>query len=188
MQQLTCNIDLSNSFDYLFFSFVLIELKPFVLKGKVLGEIFWKSVKMYDEKCENYEKSVKIMKRFCPLVVALYFLSDVNSNLGVLWYVFPSPEISTPPLPLIFFLRLTLCLTGWGAGRHALSGTSLIFLSLLFWETARKTTKKKQGFFILSEPLKSLEKKGKTRKKARNSLETKRPSSDTFHIARYFQR
>ena len=40
VQQLTCNIDLSNSFYYLFFSFVLIELKPFVLKGKVLGEKF----------------------------------------------------------------------------------------------------------------------------------------------------
>ena len=38
MQQLTCNIDLSCSFYYLFFSFVLLELKPFVLKGKVLGE------------------------------------------------------------------------------------------------------------------------------------------------------
>ena len=36
MQQLTCNIDLSCSFYYLFFSFVLIELKPFVSKGKVL--------------------------------------------------------------------------------------------------------------------------------------------------------
>ena len=33
MQQLTCKIDLSNSFYLLFFSFVLIELKPFVLKG-----------------------------------------------------------------------------------------------------------------------------------------------------------
>ena len=38
VQQLTCNIDLSSSFYYLFFSFVLIKLKPFVLKGKVLGE------------------------------------------------------------------------------------------------------------------------------------------------------
>ena len=39
VQQLTCNIDLFCLFVYyLFFSFVLIELKPFVLKGKVLGE------------------------------------------------------------------------------------------------------------------------------------------------------
>ena len=42
MQQLTCNIDLSCYFYYLFFSFVLLELKPFVLKGKVLGKIFRK--------------------------------------------------------------------------------------------------------------------------------------------------
>ena len=53
MQQLTCNIDLSRSFYYLFFSFVLLlELKPFVSKGKVLGEKFWKSVK----KCEKVWK------------------------------------------------------------------------------------------------------------------------------------
>ena len=38
VQQLTCNIDLSCYSYYLFFSFVLLELKPFVLKGKVLGE------------------------------------------------------------------------------------------------------------------------------------------------------
>ena len=49
VQQLTCNIDLSSSFYYLFFSFVLIEPKPFVLKGKVLGEQVWKSAK----KCEK---------------------------------------------------------------------------------------------------------------------------------------
>ena len=49
MQQLTCKIDLSFSFYYLFFSFVLLELKLFVLKGKVLGE---KTMK----KCENYDK------------------------------------------------------------------------------------------------------------------------------------
>ena len=52
---------------------------------------------------------------------------------------------------------------------------ALIFLSLLFLETARKPSKKKkQGFFILSEPLKSLRRKGKTLKKARNSLERKK--------------
>ena len=38
VQQLTCKIDLPFSFYYLFFSFVLLELKPFVSKGKVLGE------------------------------------------------------------------------------------------------------------------------------------------------------
>ena len=47
VQQLTRNIDLPCSFYYLFFSFVLIELKPFVLKGKVLGENFPK-------KCEKF--------------------------------------------------------------------------------------------------------------------------------------
>ena len=60
MQQLTCNIDLSCSFYYIFFSFVLIELKPFVLKGKVLGK-----------NMKKYAKVRKILKRFCPLVVAL---------------------------------------------------------------------------------------------------------------------
>ena len=69
VQQLTCNIDLSNYFYYLFFSFVLIELKPFVLKGKVLGVKFWKCLK-------KVWKSVKIMKQFCPLVVALWFFPD----------------------------------------------------------------------------------------------------------------
>ena len=34
------NRDSSDSFYYLFFSCVLLELKPFVLKGKVLGEKF----------------------------------------------------------------------------------------------------------------------------------------------------
>ena len=52
MQQLTCNIDLSCYFYYLLFSFVLIELRPFVLKGKVMGETFRKKK---SEKCENYE-------------------------------------------------------------------------------------------------------------------------------------
>ena len=63
---LTCNIDFSNSFYYLFFSFVLIELKPFVLKGKALGEKLWKSVK----KCENYETILPFS--CCPLVSLIY--------------------------------------------------------------------------------------------------------------------
>ena len=62
VQQLTCKIDLSNSFYYLFFSFVLLELKPFVFKWKVLGEKFWKSAK----KCENYETILPFS--CCPLV------------------------------------------------------------------------------------------------------------------------
>ena len=57
MQQLTCNIDLFSSFYYLFFSFVLLELKPFVLKGKPWGE----NSEKVPKKCE---KSVKIMNDF----------------------------------------------------------------------------------------------------------------------------
>ena len=38
VQQLTCKIDSSNSFYYLFLSFIILELKPLVLKGKVRGE------------------------------------------------------------------------------------------------------------------------------------------------------
>ena len=45
VQQLTCNIALSCSFYHHFFSFVLLELKPFVLKGKVLGEELCEKVK-----------------------------------------------------------------------------------------------------------------------------------------------
>ena len=52
VQQLTCNIDLSRSFYFLFFSFVLIDLKPFVLKGKVPGKNSEKSVK----NCEKVRK------------------------------------------------------------------------------------------------------------------------------------
>ena len=46
VQQLTCNIDSSNSFYYLFFFlFSSHWAKTLRLKGKVLGEKFWKSVK-----------------------------------------------------------------------------------------------------------------------------------------------
>ena len=62
MQQLTCKIDLSNSFYYLFFSFVLIELKPFVLKGKVLGINSEKVLKS----AKNYETILPFS--CCPLV------------------------------------------------------------------------------------------------------------------------
>ena len=69
MQQLTCNIDSSNYFYYLFFSFVLIELKPFVLKGKVSGEKLRKSAKKCEksaQKCENSETMLPFS--CCPLV------------------------------------------------------------------------------------------------------------------------
>ena len=48
VQQLTCKIDLSSSFYYLFLSFVLLELKPFALKGKSRGKNYeqvWKKVR-----------------------------------------------------------------------------------------------------------------------------------------------
>ena len=66
MHQLTCNIDLSNHFRCVFFSFVLIELKPFVLKGKVLGKKIWKSV----TKCEKSAKNSETILPFscCPVV------------------------------------------------------------------------------------------------------------------------
>ena len=66
VQQLTCNIDLSNSFYYLFFSLVLIELKPFLLKAKVLGENFGKSVKKVRKFVKNYETILPFS--CCPLV------------------------------------------------------------------------------------------------------------------------
>ena len=45
---------------------------------------------------------------------------------------------------------------------------------LAFLEKARKTTQRKQGFFHHGEPLKSLGKKGKTLKKSRKFLATKK--------------
>ena len=52
MQQLTCKIDSSDSFYYLFFSFIILELKPLVLKGKVRGEKYEKVPKSA-KKCEK---------------------------------------------------------------------------------------------------------------------------------------
>ena len=57
MQQLTCNIDLSRSFYYLFFSFVLIELKPFVLKGESPGG---KIMKKYEKVRKSAKKCKKL--------------------------------------------------------------------------------------------------------------------------------
>ena len=51
---------------------------------------------------------------------------------------------------------------------------ALIFLSLPFWKKQGKTHPKKQGFFLYAEPQKSLRKKGKTLKKARKFLATKK--------------
>ena len=65
MQQLTCKIDSSSSFYYLFFSFILLELKAFVFEGESPGGKILKKVP------KSVKKVLKIMKRFCPLVVAL---------------------------------------------------------------------------------------------------------------------
>ena len=63
VQQLTCNIDLSRSFYYLFFSFVLLELKPLFWMGKVLGDKFWQSVKNSEtEFCPLSEKILVSVK------------------------------------------------------------------------------------------------------------------------------
>ena len=60
---------------------------------------------------------------------------------------------------------------------------SLSFLSLFFWKKPRKATKK-QGFVILTEPLKSLEKKVKQSKnqgnKARSSKKTRKGTLRIF--------
>ena len=83
VQQLTCNIDLSSYFYYLFFSFVLIELKPFVLKGKENSENFWKSV-------QNYE-TISPFSR-CPLVFPWF--SCLNFRIPVTWVYNGRVELS----------------------------------------------------------------------------------------------
>ena len=69
VQQLTCNIELSCSFYYLFFSFVLIELNPLLWRGKSRGK--------NSEECETVWK---FLKWFCPLVVALHFFSEMRKR------------------------------------------------------------------------------------------------------------
>ena len=54
-------------------------------------------------------------------------------------------------------------------------------LPLFVWEKARKTTKK-QGLFIPTEPLKSLEKKGKTLKKTRNFSQGEKKEKKKIYI------
>ena len=52
--------------------------------------------------------------------------------------------------------------------------TTLSFLSLIFWKKARKTHQKNKDILFPTEPLKSLEKKGKTLEKKRNSSQGKK--------------
>ena len=49
-----------------FFSFVLLELQPFVFKWKVLGEKFRKSAKKCGKNVKNYETILPFS--CCPLV------------------------------------------------------------------------------------------------------------------------
>ena len=73
MQQLTCKIDLSNSFSYLFFSFVILELKPFVfLSGKSWG----KNSEKVRKSVKNYETSLPFS--CCPLVFSCKKLKGNN--------------------------------------------------------------------------------------------------------------
>ena len=66
MQQLTCKIDSSNSFYYLFFSFIILELKPLVLKGKVRGGKIMKKCQKVRKSAKNYETILPFS--CCPLV------------------------------------------------------------------------------------------------------------------------
>ena len=61
-----------------------------------------------------------------------------------------------------------------GTARTENRNHSLSFLSLFFFGEMPGKPPKKQGFFIAAEPLKSLEKKGKTPKKTRNSSHGKK--------------
>ena len=75
MQQLTCNIDLSRSFYYIFFSFVLIELKPFVLKGESPGGQILK-------KCEKVRKSVKNSETILPFTICHEHITQLIRNIS----------------------------------------------------------------------------------------------------------
>ena len=63
MQQLTCKIDLSNSFYYLFFFFIILELKPFGFEGESPGG---KILKKVPKIAKNYETILPFS--CCPLV------------------------------------------------------------------------------------------------------------------------
>ena len=77
MQQLTCKIDSSNYFYYLFFSFVLLELEPFVFKWKVLGENSEKVPKSA-KSVNNYETILPFS--CCPLVFFPEFALHINTS------------------------------------------------------------------------------------------------------------
>ena len=87
----------------------------------------------------------------------------------------------------LWFLCVPLCTRGiwcvirgypknekWGPARWTQKWLWSWLGRPLFLEKARKTTPKRQGFFLSSEPLTSLGKKGKTLKKTRKFLATKK--------------
>ena len=108
VQQLTCNIDLSCSFYYLFFSFVLLGLKPCVLKGKVLGENFGqKSVK-------NSETILPFS--CCPLIFLWKLIDTGRWGKQPLFPLFTSQEAPESPLPgqtFRFFVFSVFCGHWW---------------------------------------------------------------------------
>ena len=73
MQQLTCKIDLPFSFYYLFFSFVLLELKTLCFEGESPGGKIMK-------KCQKGAKNYETILPFscCPLV---FFEETLGSPL-----------------------------------------------------------------------------------------------------------
>ena len=99
VQQLTCNIGLSNSFYYLFFFFVLIELKPFVLNGKSRG----KNHEQVRKSVKNYETILPFS--CCPLVFSLSNSGAGNgcANFMGAWHFLVSFCWKTP-MPIKFLL------------------------------------------------------------------------------------
>ena len=81
---------------------------------------------------------------------------------------FPKQEKAMPHCDLRVRWKVASDLRFRAAISEPKTGSSLSFLSLFFGKRQGKPPKK-QGFFIPTEPLKSLEKKGKTLKKTRNS-------------------
>ena len=78
MQQLTCKIDSSNSFYYLFFSFIILELKPLVFEGQ---SPWGKIMKKVPKSAKNYETILPFS--CCPLVFPWFLGPATTQNLVV---------------------------------------------------------------------------------------------------------
>ena len=98
VQQLTCNIDLSSSFYYLFLSFVLIELKPSVLKGESPGGKILKKCEKVRKSAKNYETILPFS--CCPLVFPWH------------WSIWISGEIRMDQWPFCLVFR-EICMDQW---------------------------------------------------------------------------